>query len=229
MSRKVFTAGEVLAAADVNSFLMDQSVMSFAGTAARGSAIPSPVEGMTSFLEDSNILSIYDGSNWKTSLGVTGGILQVVSTTKTDTFTLSNSSFTEVTGLTASITPRSTASRILVNVSVTGQRNLSNAAVGQFTIFKGSSNLISPDSPGSRIPSFSSGVQMGDTNGDVNMESYCFTIVDSPATTSSVTYAVRARNFGGLEVTYVNRSEGDGNLNSIPRGVSTITLMEVAG
>jgi hypothetical protein len=62
MSRKVFTAGEVLAAADVNSFLMDQSVMSFAGTAARGSAIPTPVEGMAAYLEDSNIISLYDGS-----------------------------------------------------------------------------------------------------------------------------------------------------------------------
>jgi hypothetical protein len=66
MSRKVFTAGEVLAAADVNSFLMDQTVMSFAGTAARGSAIPSPVEGMVSYLEDSNIFQYYNGS-WTSS------------------------------------------------------------------------------------------------------------------------------------------------------------------
>jgi hypothetical protein len=64
MSRKVFTAGEVLAAADVNSFLMDQTVMSFAGTAARGSAIPSPVEGMTTYLEDSDTLQIFDGTTY---------------------------------------------------------------------------------------------------------------------------------------------------------------------
>jgi hypothetical protein len=64
MSRKVFTAGEVLAAADVNSFLMDQTVMSFAGTAARGSAIPSPVEGMTTFREDTDRIESYTGSLW---------------------------------------------------------------------------------------------------------------------------------------------------------------------
>jgi hypothetical protein len=69
---------------------------------------------------------------------------------------------------------------------------------------------------------------MGDTNGNVNMESYCFTILDSPNTTSSITYGVRARNFGGLEVTYINRTEDDSNLNSVARGVSTITLMEIA-
>lgn len=64
MSRKVFTAGEVLAASDVNQFLMDQSVMSFPGTAARGSAIPSPVEGMVTYLNDVNALSVYNGTEW---------------------------------------------------------------------------------------------------------------------------------------------------------------------
>jgi hypothetical protein len=74
MSRKVFTAGEVLAAADVNSFLMDQSIMSFAGTAARGSAIPSPVTGMYTHLEDSNPvprLQFWNGSDWASPLGTT--------------------------------------------------------------------------------------------------------------------------------------------------------------
>jgi hypothetical protein len=71
MSRKVFTAGEVLAAADVNSFLMDQTVMSFAGTAARGSAIPSPVTGMTTYLEDTKDLRIYDGSAYRSPFGMT--------------------------------------------------------------------------------------------------------------------------------------------------------------
>jgi hypothetical protein len=74
MSRKVFTAGEVLAAADVNSFLMDQTVMSFAGTAARGSAIASPTLGMYTHLEDSAPaprLQFWNGSAWASPLGTT--------------------------------------------------------------------------------------------------------------------------------------------------------------
>lgn len=71
MSRKVFTAGEVLAAADVNSFLMDQTVMSFAGTAARGSAIGTAVEGMVTYLEDIDDLRIYNGSSWVSPYGMT--------------------------------------------------------------------------------------------------------------------------------------------------------------
>jgi len=64
MPRKVFTAGEVLAAADVNEFLQDQAVMSFAGTAARGSAIGTAVEGMVTYLNDSNSLSVNNGTDW---------------------------------------------------------------------------------------------------------------------------------------------------------------------
>jgi hypothetical protein len=72
MSRKVFTAGEVLAAADVNSFLMDQTVMSFAGTAARGSAIPTPTLGMYTHLEDTPARTqFWNGSAWVSPFGST--------------------------------------------------------------------------------------------------------------------------------------------------------------
>jgi hypothetical protein len=72
MSRKVFTAGEVLAAADVNSFLMDQTVMSFPTSAARGSAIPTPTLGMYTHLEDAPARTqFWDGSAWVSPLGST--------------------------------------------------------------------------------------------------------------------------------------------------------------
>jgi hypothetical protein len=80
MPRKVFTAGEVLTAADVNSFLMDQSVMTFAGTAARGSAIGTASEGMLSYLEDSNSYQYWNGSSW---VGLTGGSNETITTAYT--------------------------------------------------------------------------------------------------------------------------------------------------
>jgi hypothetical protein len=83
MSRKVFTADEVLTAEDVNSFLMDQTVMSFAGTAARGSAIPVPVEGMTSYLEDIDDIRTYNGTSWVSPFGLTLVKAQVVGTAVT--------------------------------------------------------------------------------------------------------------------------------------------------
>lgn len=61
--RKVFVANEVLTAADVNSYLMDQSVMVFADSAARSSAIGTPTAGMMSYLEDTSTLQVY-GTAW---------------------------------------------------------------------------------------------------------------------------------------------------------------------
>lgn len=64
LGRRVFTATEVLTAANVNGYLMDQSVMLFAGTAARASAIGTPAEGMVTYRTDFNIVEVYDGAQW---------------------------------------------------------------------------------------------------------------------------------------------------------------------
>jgi hypothetical protein len=74
--KKTFTAGEVLTASDVNTYLMEQSVMVFGGTAARASAIPTPSTGMTSYIGVTGTASIpqietYTGSAWQTPYGLT--------------------------------------------------------------------------------------------------------------------------------------------------------------
>jgi hypothetical protein len=66
MPRKEFESFTRLDASDVNTYLMDQSVQSFAGTAARGSAIATPVEGMVTYLNDINSLSVYNGTAFTT-------------------------------------------------------------------------------------------------------------------------------------------------------------------
>jgi hypothetical protein len=63
MPRKEFAAFTRLDASDVNTYLMDQAVQTFAGTAARGSAITTPVEGMVTYLEDLNRYDTYNGSS----------------------------------------------------------------------------------------------------------------------------------------------------------------------
>lgn len=74
--KKTFTAGETLTASDVNTYLMEQSVMYFGGTAARASAIPTPSTGMTSYIGVTGTASIpqletYTGSAWQTPYGLT--------------------------------------------------------------------------------------------------------------------------------------------------------------
>jgi len=63
LGRKVFEANEVLTAADVNGYLMDQAVMVFADSAARSSAIGTPTQGMVAYLQDTSTLQVY-GTAW---------------------------------------------------------------------------------------------------------------------------------------------------------------------
>lgn len=71
LGRRTFQAGEVLTASNVMGYLQDQAVMNFAGTAARGSAIATPSEGMVSYLADTNDVQIYDGTQWGSIAGLT--------------------------------------------------------------------------------------------------------------------------------------------------------------
>ena len=64
LGRKVFEANEVLTAADVNGYLMDQAIMRFANSASRTTVIGTPTEGMFSYLDDTNQLEVYNGSAW---------------------------------------------------------------------------------------------------------------------------------------------------------------------
>ena len=73
LGKKVFEANEVLTAADVNGYLMDQSVMVFANEAARTTAIAAPSAGMLTFLVDVAQVQVYDGTDWTQIAGGGGG------------------------------------------------------------------------------------------------------------------------------------------------------------
>ena len=64
---KSFTTGDVLTATDLNTYAVEQSVMVFASSSARDTALASAkAEGMFAFLKDSDSLTFYDGSSWTT-------------------------------------------------------------------------------------------------------------------------------------------------------------------
>jgi hypothetical protein len=67
MPRKEFEAFTRLDASDVNTFLMDQSVMTFGSATARDAAIDTPVEGQVTYLTDIDSLTVYNGTQWVTN------------------------------------------------------------------------------------------------------------------------------------------------------------------
>jgi hypothetical protein len=90
LGRKTFTAGDILTAAQVQGYLQDQAIMVFAGTAARGTAIASPSEGMFSYQTDTNSLTFYDGAVWSVYGIVSGGTaLNVILDAPEETVTIS--------------------------------------------------------------------------------------------------------------------------------------------
>jgi hypothetical protein len=73
LGRKVFVAGDVLTAAQVQGFLQDQVIAVFANETARTAAIPSPTEGMFAYLTDVDTLFVYDGVDWSAFTSGGGG------------------------------------------------------------------------------------------------------------------------------------------------------------
>lgn len=62
---KLFNTGDVLTAAQVNTYLQEQAVMRFASAAARTTALSGVLaEGMVSYLDDVNQVQVYNGSSW---------------------------------------------------------------------------------------------------------------------------------------------------------------------
>jgi hypothetical protein len=155
-------------------------------------------------------------------------VLQVVQTVKADTFSTSSGSFTDVTGLSVSITPSSASNKVLVSCAVAVAYNNDGTATRRagISLFRGATNLVVPTSPGSRTPTYAWASEM--SSNEV-YDTYCFEFLDSPNSTSSLSYNIKVLNAGaGSSIIYVNRSEADNDQGGTGRGVSTITVMEIA-
>ena len=70
---RTFSAGEVLTASNVQTYLMEQAIPVFASSAARDAAITSPSEGQHCFLSDTDALQYYTGSAWIAAGGASVG------------------------------------------------------------------------------------------------------------------------------------------------------------
>jgi len=141
-----------------------------------------------------------------------GSVLQVVNVVKLTSFSTTSTSYVDITGLTASITPSSTNSKILVLVTLA--RGGSN--VGAINLLRGATNLLQPTT----VQSYSSSsTNYSASDGVAPAPIIC---LDSPASVSSVTYKCQIKTNTGT-IYIGNRSTADMEM------VSTITLMEIAG
>jgi hypothetical protein len=161
-----------------------------------------------------------------TGLSAASVVKQVVSTVKTNTFTTTSTSFVDITGLTATLTPSAVGNKVLIIAQVAwGIGN--NAIFGQFRLSGGNATAYVGDAAGSRVR----GVFGGSTNADNDGGLLTSTLVylDSPSSTSPVTYSAQAKSrvtFPGT--VYINRTQNDDDSDDTTRGASSITVIEVA-
>ena len=136
----------------------------------------------------------------------TGAVLQVVSATYSSTLSSTNSTPTD-TGLTATITPSSATSKILVMTYQPGSGRNAAADSLYAGLVRGSTTIASQ-----------SRFALTDNNSSASFVDLVFIVLDSPATTSATTYKVQANR---------NGSAGSGVVN-VDSNLCTITLMEIA-
>jgi hypothetical protein len=149
-----------------------------------------------------------------------GKILQVVSTAKTDTFTTTSTSLVDITGLSVTITPTSATSTILVMCSV--QYSLEHGNGQQYLqLVRGSTAIAQGDAASARTRTTAQGAPVA----GYAMTSYALDFIDSPATTSATTYKIQTRITGSTGC--INRTFSDVDSSVYPRGISTITVMEI--
>jgi len=145
-----------------------------------------------------------------TKLTGVGKVLQVVQTFKADSFSSSSTSFTDVTGLSVSITPSSASNKILVFANMVGCAKSANNTYMGLRLLRNSTTIHLLET------------QAGYTAGSVtsNFGSDSVTFLDSPATTSATTYKIQFNNTPATGTVIVNDGSSlDG---------CTITLMEIA-
>ena len=156
--------------------------------------------------------------------GSSGGIIQVKMGTFTDRFNTTSSTMVD-TGLSVSITPKFATSKILVNVSLGSFANGTALKRAFMNIVRDSTNVIVGDADtghevtacvNTRASGYASGTQIP----------VSFMVLDSPATTSSVTYKVQASRGTDSGTVYLNYPESDDSYGA--NTASTIVVMEVS-
>lgn len=150
-----------------------------------------------------------------------GAVLQVVSTFKSDTFSTSSTSMVDITGMSATITPTTATSRVLVLINLTVGPAASNFS--PVNLVRNGVNIAQPTTASSFQATLNNynGEGSGYTGGSAQPQ-YALSFLDSPATTSALTYKLQILTTGGT--TFVNTRPIAQNGTC----TSTLTLLEIA-
>ena len=153
--------------------------------------------------------------------GAAGGIIQLVSATKTDPFNTTSTTYTDVTGLSATINIQSASSKVFVLITACGN---TNGSKGYGQIVRGSTPIAIGDADGSKVRAT---FDMNNAGSGNRGQSYVAQTLDSPGVTGNVTYKLQVRHENGSGDVFINRIADTNDSAVNGRYSSTITLMEI--
>ena len=141
-----------------------------------------------------------------------GHVIQVQTGTYATEGSTSSTGF-QTTGISATITPRATSSTIFIIINTSGYNNGGTDHVSYYTIYRNSTDLGAGSTMGF------ANIYQGSGSGHDLGSNICISEVDSPSTTSAVTYTLRVRSSSTSHSAYwsMNNSKSD------------ITVMEISG
>jgi hypothetical protein len=190
----------------------------------------SDLPAATALDPDDLVYAIEGGTSVKATLlqlmqGISGSVLQVVHADTSTEVVVSSATYTDTT-LTATITPRSASSKILVTVNQTFfiERNNADQFAG-VRILRDSTVIHAPyeDATGP----FNAGFSTDDQAYAFFSNVFSMTVLDSPNTASPVVYKTQARPYYTSDAGKIVLQDGGGTV--VPNNTSRITLMEIAG
>ena len=152
-----------------------------------------------------------------------GGIVQIKSTHITASFQTQSETYTDITGHSVTITPKFNTSKILIDYRVSWMHTSSNGASATLRLLRNGTNIGVPVATDDRM-----GILLLSTDSNGNMSNSSINYLDSPATTSAITYKIQihldtAGNSGG-HIFGINHWPPNDNY----RGTSSITAYEVS-
>jgi hypothetical protein len=197
-----WNAGDVLTAADLTD------------TFATKAALASPAFTGSPTLNGSPLTS--------------GKILQVVTVTKTDTFSTTSTTPVDVTGLSVTITPASASSKVLVVATIPLGHSASAVDQAAFAqLLRGSTEVFRGDAAGSRTRAIgATSVHATDWGHSWGIFHIAAHFIDEPASASALTYKVQAWQSGGSGA-FIGSSGVDADAVRYARVPSSLTVMEV--
>ena len=173
-----------------------------------------------------NIVLAADGSTTISNLSGGGKLLQTIMVEKTDTTSHSaGSTVQDISGMTVNITPSSTSSKILVTSTVQICANTGGYSFALY-LMRDSTNISIGDASSNRTRGTFGG--LSNVNNDYDLRPFTISYLDSPNTTSQVTYKWRWNNPYHSTTMYLNRPQGfaDGSYSVMTS--SNIIVQEIA-